>query len=255
VSSPSAVSEADLQAYVDGRLSAERRAAVEAWLEAHPDDASRVAAYRVLGEQCRAMYAPVLAEPVPAELLSARKRERSAGRRLATVAALAATLAVAALGVWQIGQELPLGQKTLEIAERASVAHALYAAEPSQVFAAHGDKAKILAWLSSRLAMRVEAPDLDAIGLVFVGGELVPGGTAPAAVLLYKRTDGAHVTFFWAPEFRQARESGVRYGGSARGARVYYWLDDECGYAIASAELGQKELLSVALMAYGQLER
>ncbi len=34
----------ELHAYVDGELPADRRAAVEAWLATHPDDAARVAA-------------------------------------------------------------------------------------------------------------------------------------------------------------------------------------------------------------------
>jgi anti-sigma factor RsiW len=37
--------------------------------------------------------------------------------------------------------------------------------------------------------------------------------------------------------------------------RVYYWLDDECGYAVTSADLGEKELFRGAVMAYAQLEK
>ena len=37
--------------------------------------------------------------------------------------------------------------------------------------------------------------------------------------------------------------------------RVYYWLDDECGYAVASAELSRGELHALAQMAHEQLEK
>ena len=49
--------EADLQAYVDARLDAARRAALERWLAAHPDDAACVAAYRLLKRRAAARLA------------------------------------------------------------------------------------------------------------------------------------------------------------------------------------------------------
>ncbi|MGH8724755.1 MAG: anti-sigma factor family protein, partial [Burkholderiales bacterium] len=59
------VTEADLQAYADGELPEERRAAVAAWLAAHPDDAERIEGYRRLAEELRGTYRGVLDEPVP----------------------------------------------------------------------------------------------------------------------------------------------------------------------------------------------
>ncbi|MGH8708806.1 MAG: anti-sigma factor family protein, partial [Burkholderiales bacterium] len=75
------VGEAELHAWADGRLAGVRRAEVEAWLSAHPEEAERAAAYRALNEQLRAHYEPVLDEPVPGRLESAalrRARWRSA---------------------------------------------------------------------------------------------------------------------------------------------------------------------------------
>ena len=59
------VSEADLQAYADGRLTPARRVVVEAWLAAHPEEAERIAAYQRLGQEVRAAYETMLSEPVP----------------------------------------------------------------------------------------------------------------------------------------------------------------------------------------------
>src|SRR6202043_1868114 len=86
VSTQPTVSEADLQAYADGRLDAERRAEVESWLAARPEDAERVAAYRRLGEALHAAYDPVLAEPV-AERLERAGTQRPRARRIAAIAA------------------------------------------------------------------------------------------------------------------------------------------------------------------------
>ena len=65
------VTEADLQAYADGKLPEERRAAVAAWLAAHPEDAERIESYRQLAAELRTSYDGVLDEPVP-ERLAAR---------------------------------------------------------------------------------------------------------------------------------------------------------------------------------------
>ncbi|HWU72603.1 MAG TPA: hypothetical protein VN137_03910, partial [Sphingomonas sp.] len=62
------VTEAELQAYVDGRLSGEREEAVAAWLAERPDEAERVHAYRVQRDALRSALASVVAEPVPPEL-------------------------------------------------------------------------------------------------------------------------------------------------------------------------------------------
>ena len=63
--SESTFTEAELHAYVDGRLPEGRQADVEAYLAAHPDEAARLATYRKQAEQLREVFAPVLSEPVP----------------------------------------------------------------------------------------------------------------------------------------------------------------------------------------------
>jgi anti-sigma factor RsiW len=62
------VVEAELQAWVDGCLPAARRAAVDAYLALHPDEAARLQAYRQQNAALRARYNPVLDETVPATL-------------------------------------------------------------------------------------------------------------------------------------------------------------------------------------------
>ncbi|WP_308937132.1 zf-HC2 domain-containing protein [Duganella sp. BJB1802] len=61
----SPVTEAELQAWVDGRLPPERRGAVDAHLALHPADAARLQAYRDHDDALRALYRPVLEQPVP----------------------------------------------------------------------------------------------------------------------------------------------------------------------------------------------
>ena len=47
------VTEDELHAYVDGELPADRQAAVESWLAAHPEDAARVSAWRAQADAIR----------------------------------------------------------------------------------------------------------------------------------------------------------------------------------------------------------
>src|SRR3546814_8458469 len=71
------IGEDDLQAFVDGRLDAERQVEVAAYLERHADVARRVDGYRRQRDALRAALAPVAEEPVPPELNLARMIERS----------------------------------------------------------------------------------------------------------------------------------------------------------------------------------
>src|SRR5947209_16225791 len=93
------VTEEELHAYVDGELAADRRAAVEAWLASHTEDASRVAAWRAQADAIRAKYGPIAGEPVPARF-DVDKLARAGRRwsRLAAAAVFAALLAGAAAG-------------------------------------------------------------------------------------------------------------------------------------------------------------
>jgi anti-sigma factor RsiW len=56
----SPVTEDELHAYVDGELPADRREAIETWLARHPDDAARVAAWRVQADTVRARYGSIV---------------------------------------------------------------------------------------------------------------------------------------------------------------------------------------------------
>src|SRR5437764_11181201 len=108
----SPVTEEELHAYVDGELPADRQAAVEAWLAAHPDDASRVSAWRAQSDAIKARYAGVALEPVPARLDLARlRRLERRWTRSAAAAAVAAFLIGGLLG-W-FGREMAEGGSAL----------------------------------------------------------------------------------------------------------------------------------------------
>ena len=67
-----AISESDLCAYVDGHLDGERLAAVEAGLRTDEALRARAADWRDQRRALRVLFDPVLDEPVPERLGSAR---------------------------------------------------------------------------------------------------------------------------------------------------------------------------------------
>ena len=88
---PPPIGDDDLQAWTDRRLPQGRRAAVEAYLAAHPDVASRLATYAAQDIRLTDALRPKFEEPIPARLridtLLARRRSRMAGH-LARAASL-----------------------------------------------------------------------------------------------------------------------------------------------------------------------
>jgi anti-sigma factor RsiW len=144
-------------------------------------------------------------------------------------------------------------------ARSAAFAHALYAADarrPVEVWAA--EEKSLVTWLTKRLGFKVYAPDLNGLGYSLVGGRLVAGNEFPTALFMYENADKerlslqvrkqtAHVPTRATP----AGDTAFRYSVE-NGVGVFYWIDDDCGYAI-SGKLDRVQLLKVAQVVYGQL--
>ena len=252
------VSEADLQAYVDGRLDAERRAVVEAWLAARPEEAERVGAYRRLSNEVRGAYQAMLAEPMP-ERFSRVVRRRMPLRRVALAAAwIALGVAIGAVATLELKAGRSggsfLASESAIMARRAAIAHATYSPEvrhPVEVGA--GDEAHLVAWLSKRLGVQVRVPKLDEAGMSLMGGRLLPGENGPVAQFMYQSPNGRRLTLYVRQEHARNTETAFRYARE-HDVGVFYWIDRDCGYAIASSDLSREELLKVADLVYKQLE-
>jgi anti-sigma factor RsiW len=251
------VSEAELQAYADGRLAPARLAAVEAWLAARPEDAERIAAYRRLAQEVRGAYADMLREPVPERLRRAASPRLPWARIAAVIAWVALGVALGAPAGWYARQERVIVQGASDstvLARRAAVAHAVYSPEvrhPVEVGA--DDEQHLVTWLSKRLGAKVRAPKLDEVGMSLVGGRLLPGDSGPVALFMYQSQNGRRLTLYMRTEAAHNRETAFRYARE-NNVGVFYWIDREMGYALASADLSRDELLRLANLVYKQLE-
>jgi len=255
------ITEADVQAFVDGRLTPERAAEVSQWLVEHPDDAERVEAYKRIGEELRSRFDPVMSEPLPIRLQRAASRDTRAAWRIAGFAAgwlvIGGTLGLLAgwqLHAWRMPAQTALTDPNFLMARRAAVAHAVYSPEVRHPVEVGADQEQhLIAWLSKRLGVKVKAPHLDDIGMSLVGGRLLPGDAGPVAQFMYQNDKGRRLTMYVRAESGQHRETAFRYARE-NNVGVFYWVDRDCGYAIASGDLNREELLRVATTVYKQFE-
>ena len=250
------VTDADLQAYADGKLSDERRAAVETWLGAHPEDAERIESYRRIAGELRSSYDDVLSEPVPERLRRALQRSRTRGfARVAGWVVLG--VAIGAVAGWHLHAARTLPAPSVDgaaaMARRAAVAHATYAPEVRHPVEVGADQeAHLTKWLSKRLGTQLRPPNLEAVGYTLVGGRLLPGENGPVAHFMYQCNRGTRVTLYVRSDMPSQRSTAFRYAREGS-VDVYYWVDAKLGYAVSSGDIGKENLLGVANAAYQQL--
>jgi len=246
------VTEDELHAYVDDQLPAERRLAVEAWLAAHPDDAERARGWRALNEQIRDRYGRVVDEPVPQRLDLDRLMARRP--RLLIFAAVAAVLLAFVVGGgagWMAHDAFATEMTASEaLRDDAVIAHKLYTKEQRHPIEVSGSEEHLLPWLSRRVGTTLRAPDLTQLNFHLMGGRLLPGPSAPAALFMYENDSGDRVTLYCTP--LKVPTTGMVYKED-EGAGSVVWAHDDFGWVISGP--AKKDLLkSVAAAAYAQLE-
>ncbi|NHQ92630.1 anti-sigma factor family protein [Janthinobacterium lividum] len=257
-----AISEAQLHALADGVLPEEQRAAIDAHLRAHPDDAARVDAWREQNRQLRTLFDPVLDEAVPPALLQSASPPAANGawRRHAMQAAAAVVLVIAGgAGGWLLrgdgGDMRTASASPLSLARSAAIAHAVYTPEVRHpVEVGVEQEAHLVQWLSKRLGTKLQPPALSPLGYHLIGGRLLPGdGDGPVAQFMYEDGGGKRLTLYVAKERAGRQETAFRYT-QEKELSVFYWIDGQLGYAL-SASLPKQELGNIADAVYAQLEQ
>jgi anti-sigma factor RsiW len=251
------ITEADLVAYADERLDVSRLGDMETWLAEHPEDLSKIEAWREQTAMLRAVFDPIAAEPVPAALTVALT-PRAPPRRTWFGPALAAAIALAIGlgGGWYLGERgWPLGGPESDrgevIAKAGYRAHRLFAAEirhPVEVRADEEDH--LVSWLSKRLDAPLKAPDLTAEGLKLLGGRLLPVDGKPAAQLMYESAGGDRYTLF-VTRSEDARPIALHFEEWGD-IGCFYWIEGEFGYALNGPK-DRARLMAIATSVYDQL--
>ena len=258
--------EETLSAWVDGELEPAQREHVQAWLDAHPEDAARVQAWADDRTALAALFAPVVDEAVPDALrTTVWRRQGNSSTTAWAMAAAAAGLLVggALLGgalAWQWQQQrhgAQLAQLRQQLApgtaqgwvQRAAFAHSIYVAEPRHAVEVKAQEEHLSRWLTRRIDIPVKLFDLTAQGFELVGGRLLPDGPGKSAQLMYQDAQQRRVTVYLRkPE--QGTDAAFRYEQQGK-LGMFYWVEDGAGYALVG-ELPKETLLALSEAIYRQ---
>ena len=276
------ITDSDLHAWLDGELSAERRAPVEAWLQERPEEAARLRLWAADRDVLKLQFDALLDEPVPQRLADV-VWSRVGGMRHAPWQRWAAAFALFALGgaagaglVWRL-QAGALAAATAALrtqpnawVQRAAVAHSVYVPEVRHAVEVKAQEEHLSRWLTKRLDVPVKLFDLRAQGFELVGGRLLPDATGPSAQLMYQAiaapdADASAVAgakpervtvYLRKPD--SATPAAFRY--EQRGELgLFYWVEGDsahgkpCGYALVGA-LPRDKLLALAEAIYKQVD-
>lgn len=263
------ITEAELQAWVDDALPEARRGEVEDYLAAEPEAAERVRAYLAQKQALRAMFNPILDEPLPENLsalaspppAAAVERPRRpflARWSLQRIAAGVVIALVSGATGWIAHDRYPAAESLarsspLSLPRQAAVAHAVFSPDvrrPVEVSAEHEDQ--LVAWLSKRLGTPVRPPKLGPLGFELIGGRLLPGNVGPVAQFMYQDASGQRLTLYVSTENTANRDTAFRFAQEGS-VNVFYWIDGKFGYAL-SAGIDKGKLALVATAVYDQIE-
>jgi anti-sigma factor RsiW len=251
------VTEDELHALVDNELPADRRAAVENWIETHPEDAARVAAWRTIGDSLHARYDAVADEAIPPSLeldrLASRPRSWMIGVAAAVLLAFAAGGAIGWLAHDASAAAVATAPDPVtSMREEALAAHRLYIGEVRHPIEVRAEENHLLPWLSRRIGMTLRAPDLTKFDLKLLGGRLLPCVDGPAALLMYENEKGERVTLY-ATQLKAPRTS-FRYQEADKFGAIF-WVADNYGWVVSGPAGDKPRLKGIAMAAIEQGER
>jgi anti-sigma factor RsiW len=249
------ISEAELHALLDGELTPDERAEVEARLQGAPAEQALVRDYSELNEALRARYAGELAAPLPESvqrLLAQvpRRQTRWAARQRALAAALLIALVAGAAG-YVVRDMRSEARQEQAFVINAIGAHSVYVPEVRHPVEVKAAEDHLVRWLTRRVGAPFLAPSLVEHGWKLMGGRLVPDSGLPAAQFMYEDGSGRRLTLYI------RKETGL-YNTSFRfaereGLGAFYWIDRPLAYALAGP-LRREELMELANLVYAQLE-
>lgn len=289
---PFPVSDALIQAYVDGQLGEAQREQVETHLAEHPELAAQVTGYRSINDDLHNLFDPALEEPIPdrfagifaglgeseSQTISSPPSSRKSKLRdfverilgsggiggiLAPAQPLGgwrqpsffATLAWVGVGIavgWQMQHAMP--QDTLPpMVKHAAVAYITYASETVHpVEVRASEEDHLEAWLSKRMGINLKAAKLDEVGLTLMGGRLLAGTQRPVAQFMYEDKVGRRLTLYVKTQELGFDQSTPFKYAEEGEVKAFYWINNGTGYVL-SGNLDRPDLLKVAEAVYQQL--
>lgn len=237
------ITEADLIAYAEGKIAANRRALVADHIARNPEAAETVAAFREQTRTLKSALDPVLDEPVPLRLLAVARRGR--GPSWPSLAVAASLLFAIGLGAGWTGRAA-LDGSALEsgLGQRAVLAHTVFASSLAPILDQTADAIEENGWLSATLGRPTPTPMLDEAGFALIGGRLMMGETHPAALLIFRDQEDRRVSLYLRSDVDNAGQTPMRHISGEKSNSVA-WSDGPNGAAV-TGDLPLAELEAVA---------
>jgi len=237
--------EAQLDAYLDGELAAPDAAELEAHLRACPDCARLERRRRAVSAAVRKY---VLRFPAP-DTLRARVRtalradvNRTAGRRSYWPGlAVAASLAVVAVGSWQAALRRATGDA---LADQVLGSHVRSLMPGHLIDVQSSDQHTVKPWFNGKLDFSPPVYDFAGRGFPLIGGRLEYVGGRPVAALVYGRRQHLINVFLWPTE---GGPTEGRPATTRQGYHLLHWTTPAYSYWVAS-DLGLPELRDFAAL-------
>ena len=207
-----------IQDYLDGRLNERDRAAVAAYLLAHPRVAAEVEAVRRQSDALRALGQEILDEPIPERLREvlrerparsrvehgpvAPRNERRQFRRSTSFLEAAAAILLfcvgGAVGWFAHGVARPEPSVADMLLADMSRAYAFYGARDYPVAFPPDRADEFTTWLGRSFEREVRPPDLTKFGYRYRGGRVIPSAGANIGLFQFERPEDARLAvFFW----------------------------------------------------------
>lgn len=232
------ITEDDLHAYVDGRLDEARSAEVSAYLEKHPDVASRFSSYASQRTALRSALDPVADDPIPTRLnlnhmIATRRQNRVSAWRFA-VAALVLLFAGGSGGWYTRDIMPPASEGVVALAREASDNFVTYAADRIRPVELRADNMVALVdWATERMGRKPVLPDLSKSGYRLMGGRVVSTPHGAALMLMYDNDQGTRLVMLTRPMAVQQTRTMTPYSeGEVDG---WTWASNGMGYSLVGA--------------------
>ncbi|MGM0421784.1 MAG: anti-sigma factor family protein, partial [Pseudomonadota bacterium] len=198
------VKERDIHAYIDGHLDPRREKMVEAYLDRHPEIAEEVRDYVEYNNLLKQAYVPLEEEEVPARLMAVLNRPvrnywQPMMRVAAVVALCALSVGLGRVSAYQGEGGAPSDDMVNHFLQQiaSNDTEGLYnEASMGQLELDTNVETDPLNWLTQKIALEMQAPDLSSAGYMMTGRRLVTRGTQEFVELTYKGQDGGDAKLY-----------------------------------------------------------
>ena len=229
------ITERDLHAYVDGLLDSRRRKKVEAYLDRNPEIAEEVRDYIDYNKLLASGYEDMAEETVPPRLLAVLNRPVQPLWPAVMKAAAVVVLCILSAGAGWVGAyqaNTPQGDNTMVenfLQQIALNTDPHYMGAPIETLKVNaGAQTDPLNWLTQKIALEMQAPDLTQAGFSLEGRRLVRRDDKEFVELRYDNQAGETLRLYmktrWdkqPPDIEFARHQGKSIAHWKEGPLVY----------------------------------